>query len=177
MLSMNMIDEGLPLAHKAAQLVSSEVHAPEVGQAVLALHVLNAQLDFAERLVLVLSRRTRGGEAGARQSQFWWAQGLGLVPTASRPATRLVQVRQGRLDDTALESLGRDLGARGARDQRLANLAVGEHDGRLHVIPVLPAERVLPAQNDEATPEQCVCQNAALVKSLAGRGRDARPNP
>ena len=41
-------DQGLPLADERAQLVGGEVEAVEVGQAVLALHFVNAQLDLAE---------------------------------------------------------------------------------------------------------------------------------
>jgi hypothetical protein len=48
------LDEGDPLLDERAQLVPGEVHAVEVGQDVEALHVLAAQFDFPERLVLVL---------------------------------------------------------------------------------------------------------------------------
>ena len=47
-------DEGLPLANKRPKLVGSEVHPVEVGQAIPSLNLINAQLDFAERLLLFL---------------------------------------------------------------------------------------------------------------------------
>lgn len=48
------LDQGLPLADERAELVRGEVHAVEVGQAVLALDVVDAELDLAERLLVVL---------------------------------------------------------------------------------------------------------------------------
>lgn len=48
------LNEGLPLADERAELVGCEVEAVEVGQAVLALDFVDPQLDFAERMVLVL---------------------------------------------------------------------------------------------------------------------------
>lgn len=48
------LDEGLPLADERAQLVGGEVESVEVGQAVLALDLVNSQLDLAECVVLVL---------------------------------------------------------------------------------------------------------------------------
>lgn len=48
------LDERLPLAHERPELVGGEVEAVEVGQAVLALHLVNPQADLAERVVLVL---------------------------------------------------------------------------------------------------------------------------
>ena len=54
------LDEGLPLAHERAQLVGGEVEAVEVGQAVLALHLIDPQLDLAESVVLVLLQVREG---------------------------------------------------------------------------------------------------------------------
>lgn len=48
------LDERLPLADERAQLVGGEVQAVEVGQAVLALDLIDPQLDLAEGMVLVL---------------------------------------------------------------------------------------------------------------------------
>ena len=54
------LDQGLPLADERAELVRGEVHAVEVCQTVLPLHFINAQLDLAEAMFLVL------GEVGKR---------------------------------------------------------------------------------------------------------------
>jgi hypothetical protein len=48
------LDKGLPLADEGAELVGGEVEAVEIGQAVLALHLVDAELDLAERVVLIL---------------------------------------------------------------------------------------------------------------------------
>ena len=48
------LDKGLPLADKRAELVRGEAHAVEVGQAVLALNLVNPELDLAEGLLLIL---------------------------------------------------------------------------------------------------------------------------
>jgi hypothetical protein len=63
------LNEGLPLAHQRAQLVGCEVEAVEVGQAVLALHLVYAELDLAESVVLiVLEIGERDFEDAALQS-------------------------------------------------------------------------------------------------------------
>jgi hypothetical protein len=48
------LDEGLPLADEGAELVGGEVETVEVGQAVLALDLVDAELDLAESVVLIL---------------------------------------------------------------------------------------------------------------------------
>lgn len=48
------LDQGLPLADEGGELVVGEVETVEVGQAVLALDLVDAQLDLAEAVVLVL---------------------------------------------------------------------------------------------------------------------------
>jgi hypothetical protein len=48
------LDQGLPLAHEGAELVGCEVQAVEVGEAVLALDFVNAELDLAESVVFVV---------------------------------------------------------------------------------------------------------------------------
>lgn len=48
------LDHGLPLLDHRAHLVTGQVHAVEVGEAVLALHVLRDQLELAEGHLVVL---------------------------------------------------------------------------------------------------------------------------
>jgi len=48
------LDGGLPLLDERAQLVAGELHAVEVGQAVAALDVLDAQGDLAVALVVIV---------------------------------------------------------------------------------------------------------------------------
>mmetsp|Transcript_96665 Transcript_96665/g.272949 ORF Transcript_96665/g.272949 Transcript_96665/m.272949 type:complete len:287 (-) Transcript_96665:20-880(-) len=48
------LDQGLPLADECALLVTGQLHAVEVGQAVPALNLLDAQLDLLVGLVLVV---------------------------------------------------------------------------------------------------------------------------
>jgi hypothetical protein len=47
------LDESLPLADEGAKLVGGEVQAVEVGQAVLALHLIDSELHLAEGMVLI----------------------------------------------------------------------------------------------------------------------------
>ena len=44
----------MPLADEGAELVGGEVETVEVGQAVLALDLVDAELDLAESVVLIL---------------------------------------------------------------------------------------------------------------------------
>jgi len=53
-------NEGLPLADEGAKFIGSEVHSVEVGQAVLALNFINAQLDLAEGLFFLLVQVGKG---------------------------------------------------------------------------------------------------------------------
>lgn len=48
------LDQGLPLADERPKLVGCEVETVEVGQAVLALNLVDAELDLAEGVVLIL---------------------------------------------------------------------------------------------------------------------------
>jgi hypothetical protein len=48
------LDEGLPLADEGAKLVGGEVETVEVGQAVLALDLVDTELDLTESMVLIL---------------------------------------------------------------------------------------------------------------------------
>jgi len=47
------LNHGHPLLDERAEFVTGQVHAVEVGHAVVALHVFATQLYFAEHLVLV----------------------------------------------------------------------------------------------------------------------------
>ena len=67
------LDQGLPLAYERAELVRGEVHAVEGGQAVLALDLVDAQLDLLESLLVVLV------EIGKRELQDTSLQGIGGV--------------------------------------------------------------------------------------------------
>lgn len=46
-------DQCLPLAHERAELVRGEIEPMEVGETVLALDLIDSQLDLAERVVLI----------------------------------------------------------------------------------------------------------------------------
>lgn len=48
------LDQGLPLADKGTELVGGEVETVEVGQTVLALDLVDAELDLAEGVVLIV---------------------------------------------------------------------------------------------------------------------------
>ena len=48
------LDQGLPLSDQGSELVRGQGHAVERGKAVLALDVLDPQLDLSEALVLIL---------------------------------------------------------------------------------------------------------------------------
>jgi len=54
------LDDGLPLADHGAELVRGHVHTVEVGEAVLALDLIDTQLDLAERVLLVLVQVSEG---------------------------------------------------------------------------------------------------------------------
>ena len=48
------LNEGLPFAHERPELIRGEGHAMEVSEAVLILNFVDAKLNLAERLLLVL---------------------------------------------------------------------------------------------------------------------------
>ena len=48
------LNEGLPLSHQGSELVGGEVEAVEVGQAVLALDLIDTEANLSEGVVLVL---------------------------------------------------------------------------------------------------------------------------
>jgi hypothetical protein len=54
------LDESLPLADEGTELVGGEVHSVEVGEAVLALDLVDAELDLAEVLLLILVEISEG---------------------------------------------------------------------------------------------------------------------
>ena len=60
----------MPLADEGAELVGSEVETVEVGQAVLALDLVDAELDLAESVVLILL------EIGERDLEYPALQGI-----------------------------------------------------------------------------------------------------
>lgn len=70
------LDQSLPLADERAKLVGGEIHAVEVGEAVLALNLIDTELDLAERVVLVLL------EVGQRDLENSALQGvIGVLET------------------------------------------------------------------------------------------------
>ena len=52
------LDEGLPLLDHGPELVGGQVHAVEVGQAVLALDILAQELELLEGSLGVLQDKT-----------------------------------------------------------------------------------------------------------------------
>jgi len=48
------LDQRLPLSDQRPELVGGEVHSVEVGQTVLALNLIDTELDFTESLLLIL---------------------------------------------------------------------------------------------------------------------------
>jgi len=54
------LDEGLPLAHQGAELVSGEVHAPEAAESLLALDILHTEAHLAVGIILVLVEVSEG---------------------------------------------------------------------------------------------------------------------
>ena len=62
------LNQRLPLSDERSQLVGCEVETVEVGQAVLALHLIDSELDLAECVVLILLEiRQRNLEDSALQ--------------------------------------------------------------------------------------------------------------
>lgn len=71
------LNERLPLADERAELVGGEVETVEVGQAVLALDLVDAELDLAERVVLILL------EIGERDLEYPSLKGVvGVLQTS-----------------------------------------------------------------------------------------------
>lgn len=54
------LNQSLPLANQRTELVRSKVHTVEVGQAVFALNLIDAELDLAEGVLVVLVKVGKG---------------------------------------------------------------------------------------------------------------------
>ena len=84
----------LPLADHGAELVRGHVHAVEVGEAVLALDLIDSQLDLTERVLLVLVQVSeRDLEDTALQGIVGVLQTLGAVDEG---LTNLANIESGR---------------------------------------------------------------------------------
>lgn len=123
------LDEGLPLADERAELVRGEVEAVEVGQAVLALDLVDAELDLAERVVLVLL------EIGERDLEYPALEGVVCVLQTGGA------VDEG-LADTARGALSVLRALREADAAAEVLLSDGEGSWGLDVVPVLLREGV-----------------------------------
>lgn len=103
------LDQGLPLADERAELVGGEVQAVEVGQAVLALNLVDAELDLAERVVLVLLQiRQRNLEDAALQGIVRVLETGGAVDEGLADAAKsvsIVMIGSVSLDDRIAYSL------------------------------------------------------------------------
>jgi hypothetical protein len=85
------LDEGLPLADERAELVRGEVETVEVGQAVLALDLVDAELDLAERVVLILL------EIGERDFEYPSLEGVvGVLQTGGAVDEGLADTADGQ---------------------------------------------------------------------------------
>lgn len=123
------LNEGLPLADEGAELVRGEVEAVEVGQAVLALNLVDAELDLAERVVLVLL------EIGERNLEYPALQGVVCVLETSGAVDK-------GLADTAREDSQYAVHWASGRVQQGVLLSDGESSWGLDVVPVLLREGV-----------------------------------
>lgn len=85
------LDERLPLADERAELVGGEVETVEVGQAVLALDLVDAELDLAERVVLILL------EIGERDLEYPSLEGVvGVLQTGGAVDEGLADTAEGQ---------------------------------------------------------------------------------
>jgi hypothetical protein len=123
------LDERLPLAHERAELVRREVHPVEVGQAVLALNLVHAQLDLPERVLVVL---VQVGKRNLNDSAL--ERVVGVFCTIVRPRSLHIlglvgkKKRKDRLQRTQ---------TRRSVDEGLANIPDVKDRGSLDVVPVL----------------------------------------
>jgi hypothetical protein len=118
----------LPLADERAELVGGEVEAVEVGQAVLALDLVDAELDLAERVVLILL------QVGERDLEYPALEGVVCV----------LQTR-GAVDEGLADTVERTQSVTGPIGEAAAAdglLSDGESSWRLDVVPVLLREDV-----------------------------------
>lgn len=100
------LNEGLPLADERAELVGGEVETVEVGQAVLALNLVDAELDLAEGVVLILL------EIGERNLEYPSLEGVvGVLQTGGAVDESLADTADGQYAAAGgLHSLRRVLG-------------------------------------------------------------------
>ena len=100
------LDEGLPLADERAELVGGEVEAVEVGQAVLALNLVDTELDLAEGVVLILL------EIGERNLEYPSLEGVvGVLQTGGAVDEGLADTADGQYAAAGgLQALRRVLG-------------------------------------------------------------------
>ena len=120
-------DQSLPFAHQRAQLVGSEVEAVEVGQAVLALHLVDAEFDLAEGVVFVF---LQVGERDFEDAAFEGV--VGVLQTCCA-------VHEG-LADTVISSVLHAI--KSTCLCRSIVLSNGEGGWRFDVKPVLPRKRI-----------------------------------
>jgi hypothetical protein len=64
------LNEGEPLADKRAQLVSSQVHAVEVGEHSASLYFLDAQLELAESVNLLRKKHNKLTSDNRNETKF-----------------------------------------------------------------------------------------------------------
>jgi hypothetical protein len=114
----------LPLADERAELVGGEVETVEVGQAVLALDLVDAELDLAERVVLILL------QIGERDLEYPALEGVVCV-LQTRGA-----VDEGLANTAGTQSVSCHWGCGGVL------LSDGESSWCLDVVPVLLREDV-----------------------------------
>jgi hypothetical protein len=129
----------LPLADERAELVGGEVEAVEVGQAVLALDLVDAELDLAESVVLILLKvGERDLEYPALEGVVCVLQTRGAVDEGLTDTARETQSALKSYSNTLLQRL--DAAAATAAVGVL--LSDGESSWRLDVVPVLLREGV-----------------------------------
>lgn len=126
------LDQGLPLADERTELVGGEVETVEVGQAVLALNLIDSQANLAERVVLILL------EIGERN----------LEDTALKSVVGVLETG-GTVDEGLANTCGVlvkifFLSSSGGRksDRRKNVLSDGEGGRGLEVVPVLLGEAI-----------------------------------
>merc|ERR1719400_2029529 len=98
------LHKGLPLLHHGPQLVGGEVHAVEAGQAVLALNILDHQLEFSVGPLEHATLQTVRGNPGAGSSVD---QGLSnLTDLKHRGSLDVIPVLSGeRVNNLLLDTL------------------------------------------------------------------------
>jgi len=102
------LDQGLPLTDQRSKLVGCEVETVEVGQAVLALDLIDSELNLAESVVLIL-----------------------------------LEISEGDLDDSALQSIVGVLETGGTVDKGLSDISDSKGGWCLDGVPILAGEGIL----------------------------------